>query len=78
MQVMYDGSPLVRAEAAVGIARLVASPSHSVLFQVHPHAQHVHFVKPTALNVLWSASTIRRILQGAAASTLMIAGELRS
>ena len=34
LQVVYDGSPLVRAEAALGVARLAAIPAHNVLFQV--------------------------------------------
>ncbi len=33
LQAVYDASPLVRAEVAVGLARL--AESHSVLFQVH-------------------------------------------
>ena len=33
-QVVYDGSPVVRCEAALGIVRLMAAPAHSVLFQV--------------------------------------------
>ena len=32
LQAVYDASPVVRAEVAVGIARL--ADSHSVLFQV--------------------------------------------
>lgn len=32
-QVIYDGSPLVRCEIALGINRLMSAPAHNVFFQ---------------------------------------------
>ena len=52
LSVLYDGSPLVRAELAAALARLAAG--HTVLFQVASH--HTMHVLPQPLSCFGAAS----------------------